>query len=172
MNIQGAQALEQSLQPQQFQQQQSQPQPVSSTTPHMSRIIPVADGFQRGSSGNAQVTSPPVTVAPFTQQPTFQQTFRPIPARPRQRIVAQQPQSVFNRNNVFISKRRGQSNSFSANRQNVFQQPQQSFGGGGQCVDRDPQGRCAQWRQFCTSPSHQQYLTAFCARTCGLCRRH
>ncbi|UMM37072.1 hypothetical protein L5515_008959 [Caenorhabditis briggsae] len=171
----GAQALEQSLpqQPQFQSAQQQPPQPVSSTTPHMSRIIPVADGFQRANSGDAQVTTLPVTPAPFTQQPAFQQTFRPIPARPRQRIIAQQPQSVFNnRQNVFISRRRGQSNSFSANRQNVFQQPQQSFRGGGQCVDRDPQGRCSQWRQFCTAPSHQQYLTAFCARTCGLCRRH
>lgn len=172
----GAQALEQSLspaQPQQQQSQQQQPQPISSTTPHMTRIIPVADGFQRGSSGDAQVTSPPVVVTqpPFTQQPTFQQTFRPIPPRPRQRIIAQQPQSVFNNNRQNFFRRRGQS---SAARQNVFQpqQPQQSFGGGGQCIDRDPQGRCAQWRQFCTSPSHQQYLTAFCARTCGLCRRH
>lgn len=128
-------------------------------------------GFQRGSSGDAQVTAAPTTQATFTQQPTFQQTFRPIPARPRQRIVAQQPQSPFNRQNVFISRRRGQSNSFAAQRQNVFQQPQPAFGGG-QCADRDPQGRCSQWRQFCASPSHQQYLTAFCARTCGLCRRH
>lgn len=86
-------------------------------------------------------------------RPTFQQTFRPIPAvfyiffysliyiiiailqRPRQRIVAQQPQSPFNRQNVFISRRRGQSNSFAAQRQNVFQQPQPAFGGGRMFLD-------------------------------------
>ncbi|CAI5450355.1 unnamed protein product [Caenorhabditis angaria] len=137
----GAQILEQQQQQQRQSQQNTQPQPIS-TSPQMSRIIPVED---RSSSASAS-------------SPT-QRTFQQIPPRPRQRIISQQPQPVF--------RRRGQ---FSTTRQ-----PQQQFGGGaigaggGQCSDRDPQGRCQQWSAFCRSPSHQRYLSAFCARTCRFC---
>ncbi|CAB3396980.1 unnamed protein product [Caenorhabditis bovis] len=139
----GAETLDQTL------HNQPQPSPIA-TSPTMTKIIPVVDGFQRGSASfSAQVqtsTAPPPL--PATVQTT---TFRPIPARPRQQIVAQQPSPAF--------RRRGQS---------TFRQSS-SFSSG-TCIDRDPQNRCPQWRQFCRSPSHQRYLSTFCARTCQFCR--